>query len=154
MGKKRRHDRDSEPSSFKRQKQASNGPPRTSNIPSVNALKSKIRDLSRVLDHDEHLPAGVRIEKERALTGYKQDLDNAEEEKRKQALIKRYHMVRFFGESDTKASSTSPIRMRNADYTTPKSVKKPRDISKKRKGASNPPLKAQSNSSRLRKTST
>jgi hypothetical protein len=70
---------------------------RTSNKRSVNSLKSKIRDLTRSLDHNEGLPAGVRIEKERALTGYKQDLEAAEQEKRKQALITRYHRVRFFG---------------------------------------------------------
>lgn len=65
----------------------------------VNALKAKIRDLTRLLDRSESLPADVRIEKERALAGYKQDLDAAYKEKAKQALIKKYHMVRFFGSS-------------------------------------------------------
>lgn len=66
---------------------------------SVNHLKSKIRDLTRVLEHSDHLPAGVRIEKERALAGYKQDVEKIHEDKRKNELIKRYHMVRFFGGS-------------------------------------------------------
>ena len=64
---------------------------------SANTLKSKIRDLSRLLDHSKDLPADVRIEKERALTGYRADLKGAQNEKRKADMIKRYHMVRFFG---------------------------------------------------------
>lgn len=80
-----------------REEKTSNSALRTSNKPSVNSLKSKIRDLTRSLNHNGDLPAGVRIEKERALAGYKQDLENAEQEKQKQALITRYHRVRFFG---------------------------------------------------------
>lgn len=64
---------------------------------SVNALKSKIRDVKRVLEHAQKLPLDVRIEKERALAGYSQDLEKAENEKEKQRMIKKYHMVRFFG---------------------------------------------------------
>ncbi|KAI4280981.1 MAG: hypothetical protein L6R35_005780 [Caloplaca aegaea] len=63
---------------------------------SVNALKSKIRDVKRVLEHARNLPLEVRIEKERALAGYRQDLEEAEHEKERQRMIKRYHMVRFF----------------------------------------------------------
>ncbi|KAI4169222.1 MAG: hypothetical protein LQ348_007319 [Seirophora lacunosa] len=63
---------------------------------SVNALKSKIRDVNRVLEHAQRLPLEVRIEKERALAGYRQDLEKAQHEKEKQRMIKRYHMVRFF----------------------------------------------------------
>ncbi|MCJ1432215.1 18S rRNA maturation protein [Xylographa pallens] len=64
---------------------------------SANTLKSKIRDLIRLLDHSTDLPADVRIEKERALTGYRADLEGVQDEKRKADMIKRYHMVRFFG---------------------------------------------------------
>ena len=81
--------------SFKRQKTA----PSSSSILPIAPLKSKIRDLSRSLGHNDRMPADVRIEKERALAGYKQDLENAQNEKRRQAMIKRYHMVRFFGGS-------------------------------------------------------
>ncbi|KAL8996265.1 MAG: hypothetical protein Q9169_004196 [Polycauliona sp. 2 TL-2023] len=63
---------------------------------SVNALKSNIRSVSRVLDHAQDLPLDVRIEKERALAGYKQDLEKAQHEKERQRMIKKYHMVRFF----------------------------------------------------------
>ena len=78
---------------------------RSSNIPPINPLKSKIRNLTRALDHGEHLPPGVRIEKERALAGYKRDLEDAQEAKRKQDFIGRYHMVRFFGKDFTLCSN-------------------------------------------------
>jgi len=71
--------------------------PHNAKIAAINPLKSKIRDLTRVLEHADHLPPGVRIEKERALAGYRMDLENAEEEKRTKEMIGRYHMVRFFG---------------------------------------------------------
>lgn len=70
---------------------------RPSDSLSVNRLKAKIRDTNRLLNHAEKLPAGVRIEKERALAGYQYDLEQASKEKRKQKMIGKYHMVRFFG---------------------------------------------------------
>lgn len=76
---------------------------------SVNQLKSKIRNLTRALEHSDHLPAGVRIEKERALAGYKQDVEKIHEDKRKNELIKKYHMVRFFGGSLLALSKPRPL---------------------------------------------
>lgn len=64
----------------------------------VNQIKRKIRDLRRTLERSENLPADVRVEQERALAGYKQDLERSEYEKRTQQMIKKYHMVRFFGQ--------------------------------------------------------
>ena len=70
--------------------------------PSVNAIKKRIRDVSRRLQLVDHLPANVRIEDERALAAYQQDLAAAEAEKTRQKMIKKYHMVRFFGMLDWK----------------------------------------------------
>ncbi len=64
---------------------------------SVNHIKGKLRDVTRTLERSKNLPADVRVEKERALAGYKLDLESAETGKRKQQMIKKYHMVRFFG---------------------------------------------------------
>ena len=63
---------------------------------SINPLKSKIRDLERLLARSEHLPAGIKIEKERALAAYKQDLEQAIHGKQRQHMISKYHKVRFF----------------------------------------------------------
>lgn len=64
---------------------------------SVNDIKKRIRDVTRRLERVEDLPANVRIEDERALAAYQQELADAEAEKTRQKMIKRYHMVRFFG---------------------------------------------------------
>ena len=106
MGTKRPHHDDPMPSESasgrtpthpsKRRKSNDFMPPPTKS-PSINHLKSKIRDLTRALEHSDHLPPGVRIEKERALAGYKQDVEKIHKDKRKNELIKKYHMVRFFG---------------------------------------------------------
>lgn len=64
---------------------------------SVNELKSRIRDLKRLLRDPERLPADARIEKERALIGYESDLANAQARKERAGMIKKYHFVRFLG---------------------------------------------------------
>lgn len=64
---------------------------------SVNAVKKRIRDVTRLLSKGDDLPADVRLENERALAAYKQELAEADEEKVRQRMIKKYHMVRFFG---------------------------------------------------------
>lgn len=64
---------------------------------SVNAIKKKIRDVSRRLERSENVPADIRVQDERALATYEQELADAEAEKTRQKMIKKYHMVRFFG---------------------------------------------------------
>lgn len=85
---KRLRRNDSRPSLPKRQAHAS----------SVNAIKTNIRNVKRRLQRSDDLPADVKAEDERALVVYEQELKAAEDEKIRQAMIKKYHMVRFFGE--------------------------------------------------------
>jgi hypothetical protein len=82
---KKRHR--TEPPTHKKQAHAS----------SVHAVKKRIRDVKRRLERCPNLPANVRVEDERALSVYEQELTAALEEKTRQKMIKRYHMVRFFG---------------------------------------------------------
>lgn len=66
------------------------------------ALKEKIRDLTRLLEHSTTMPADVRIEKERALAGYRADFEKSKAAvgpKKRNDIVSRYHMVRFFGMS-------------------------------------------------------
>ena len=70
---------------------------RQSHASSVNAIKKRIRDVSRRLERADDLPANVRLDDERALAAYEQELAAAEVEKNRQKMIKKYHMVRFFG---------------------------------------------------------
>lgn len=62
---------------------------------SVNTIKNQLFHLNRQLKLD--LPADIRVEKERAVAGYERDLELALQEKKKQDMISKYHMVRFFG---------------------------------------------------------
>jgi hypothetical protein len=66
---------------------------------SVNAIKKRIRDVKRRLERSQNLPATIRVEDERALAAHEQELAAADEEKTRQKMIKKYHMVRFFGMS-------------------------------------------------------
>lgn len=83
---------------------ASTEPPRAysrkkqqQSLTAVNDIKKKIRDVRRRLERLGNLPADVRMEDERALTAYEQELAAAEAEKFRQKMIHKYHMVRFFG---------------------------------------------------------
>lgn len=76
---------------------------------SINRLKTKIRDTTRLLNRSEKLPSDVQIEKERALAGYQHDLEQANKMKRKKQMLKKYHMVRFFGLSESHHVSTIPV---------------------------------------------
>lgn len=87
------------------QKKRREGPPKIRkqvHASSVNAVKKRIRDVTRLLSRGDDLPADVRLENERALAAYKQELAEADEEKVRQRMIKKYHMVRFFGKSGSK----------------------------------------------------
>ncbi|MCJ1307330.1 18S rRNA maturation protein [Agyrium rufum] len=81
--------------SSKRRKEAYNAD-LTSKPSSTSLLKTKIRDLTRHLEHARNMPAGLRVEKERALAGYRGDLRKLEEENHRKKMIGKYHMVRFF----------------------------------------------------------
>ncbi|MCJ1244174.1 18S rRNA maturation protein [Trapelia coarctata] len=85
------------------------------------ALKEKIRDLTRLLEHSTTMPADVRIEKERALAGYRADFEKSKAAvgpRKRNDIISRYHMVRFFERQkatrilkklQTQLSALSPI---------------------------------------------
>ena len=75
---------------------------------SANALKSRIRDLKRLLAHVENVPkhkmsAGARIERERELEACEHELAEktmkARESEHRKKMIGKYHQVRFFGTS-------------------------------------------------------
>ena len=73
---------------------------------SASELKSRIRNLRRLLEHvdsaEKHkMPAGVRIERERELAACQHELAektaSMQEAERRRNLISKYHHVRFFG---------------------------------------------------------
>lgn len=62
----------------------------------VNELKSQVRSLSRLLEHNDDLPPKVRIEKERALQTAQHELDEEQRAKKRSEMIGKYHKIRFF----------------------------------------------------------
>ena len=73
---------------------------------STNALKSRIRDLKRLLTHIDNVPkhkmsAGARQERERELEACEHELAEKQSSSReaayRQKIIGKYHQVRFFG---------------------------------------------------------
>jgi hypothetical protein len=73
---------------------------------SNNALKSRIRDLKRLLVHVENvgnhkMSAGKRVERERELEAceheLKEKIESSREAEYRKKMIGKYHQVRFFG---------------------------------------------------------
>lgn len=71
--------------------------PTSDGTSSVHVIKKRMRDVTRKLRSD-NLPADIRVENERALAAYEQELEVVQAEKIKKKMISKYHMVRFFGE--------------------------------------------------------
>lgn len=65
---------------------------------SVAPLKTRIRDLRRQLERVERLPADVRVAHERELATCERELAATEAAIKKDKMLARYKMVRFFGQ--------------------------------------------------------
>ncbi|KAJ3562025.1 hypothetical protein NPX13_g8721 [Xylaria arbuscula] len=63
---------------------------------SVNWLKKRARTIERRLNRKDSLPANVQHELEKELDHHKQKLNHLADGKKRGAMIKKYHMVRFF----------------------------------------------------------
>lgn len=77
------------------------------NVTTTRDLKSRIRNLRRLLEHVDNepkhkMPANVRIERERELETCEHELAEktatAQAAERRKKMISKYHHVRFFGE--------------------------------------------------------
>ena len=64
---------------------------------SVNPLKKRIRDINRVLNNVKKLSSEHRIDLERENRTLEHEVQEARSAYRKARMIKKYHMVRFFG---------------------------------------------------------
>lgn len=73
---------------------------------STHALKSRIRDLKRLLKHVDHvgdhkMTASTRVERERELEACEHELveklETSREAEYRTKMIGKYHQVRFFG---------------------------------------------------------
>ncbi len=64
----------------------------------IGPLKQRIRDIERLFRQRDDLPANVRVELEREMDAHKHEVAVKEAESRQKEMVKRYHMVRFFGQ--------------------------------------------------------
>ncbi|KAI0871194.1 hypothetical protein GGS24DRAFT_504034 [Hypoxylon argillaceum] len=63
---------------------------------SISWLKKRARTIERRLNHNDSLPANVKHDLEKELDHHKQKLEDLADSRKRQAMIKKYHMVRFF----------------------------------------------------------
>ncbi|KAI0542290.1 hypothetical protein GGR58DRAFT_453414 [Xylaria digitata] len=63
---------------------------------SINWLKKRARTIERRLNRKDSLPANVQHDLEKELDHHKQKLDDLADGKKRNNMIKKYHMVRFF----------------------------------------------------------
>ena len=97
----------------------------------MNTLKSRIRDLRRLLAHvenvgDHKMSAGKRIERERELEACEHELrgkiESSREAEYRKKMIGKYHQVRFFGTWDSKYRVMSRGTIANAPQTVKRAL--------------------------------
>lgn len=59
--------------------------------------KKRARTIDRLLKRNQDLPANVRNDLERELAALKTTVSDKAHQKKRSAMISKYHMVRFFG---------------------------------------------------------
>lgn len=64
---------------------------------STEFARKRIRNIERLFQRNADLPANVRNDLERELAAHKAIISDKSFQKRRSAMISKYHMVRFFG---------------------------------------------------------
>ncbi|KAI1213397.1 uncharacterized protein F4807DRAFT_264126 [Annulohypoxylon truncatum] len=62
----------------------------------INWVKKRARTIERRLKTGQNMPANIQNDLERELAHHQQKIEDAADEKKRKAMIKKYHMVRFF----------------------------------------------------------
>ncbi|KAJ8106764.1 hypothetical protein ONZ43_g6951 [Nemania bipapillata] len=70
--------------------------PSQEKLTSISWVKKRARTIERRLNHNDTLPANVKHDLEKELDHHRQKLDDLADGRKRQAMIKKYHMVRFF----------------------------------------------------------
>lgn len=74
---------------------------------SIEYAKKRARTIERLFQKNHNLPANVKNELERELESHKATVEDKTFQKKRSAMISKYHMVRFFGRD----ISTEPIHL-------------------------------------------
>lgn len=64
----------------------------------INWVKKRARTIERRFKTGQNMPANIQNDLERELAHHQQKIEDAADEKKRKKMIKKYHMVRFFGE--------------------------------------------------------
>lgn len=76
----------------------------------ISSSKKRVRNIERLFQRKEHLPAHVKNELERELLAHKATIANKTFQKKRSKMISKYHMVRFFGKPfSTQDLSAGPV---------------------------------------------
>ncbi|KAI1128520.1 hypothetical protein F5Y10DRAFT_277341 [Nemania abortiva] len=62
----------------------------------ISWVKKRARTIERRLNHNDSLPANVKHDLEKELDHHRQKLDDFADSRKRQSMIRKYHMVRFF----------------------------------------------------------
>ncbi|KAH6897052.1 hypothetical protein B0T10DRAFT_475836 [Thelonectria olida] len=86
---------------FKKQKRngTANGNSKARHRPNEGTsqyAKKRVRNIERLLNRNQDLPANVRNDLERELAAHKTSVTDKAHQKKRAAMITKYHMVRFF----------------------------------------------------------
>lgn len=66
---------------------------------SAEWAKKRVRTVERLFQRNQDLPANVRNDLEREIAAHKTTITDRAFQKKRSAMISRYHKIRFFGES-------------------------------------------------------
>ncbi|KAI5969008.1 EFG1 [Candida margitis] len=99
------------------------------NTGSSAKLKKKIRDIERLLNKNDKLPADKKIEYERALKGLNVELQNSQNVLKAKNNATKYHMVRFF----EKKKAVRKLKQLRKVYEEVQKTEVRKDIKKARK---------------------
>lgn len=59
--------------------------------------RKRTRNIERMMNRNDNIPANIRSEMERELSAHKQTIGDKAFQRKRSAMISKYHMVRFFG---------------------------------------------------------
>lgn len=80
----------------KRQKQYGTGKPKAREG-STGYSRKRARNIERLLQRKNDLPANVQNDMQRELSAHKTTVSDRSFQRKRSAMISKYHMVRFFG---------------------------------------------------------
>lgn len=85
---------------------------------SAEYAKKRARTIERLFQSGKDLPGHVRDDLERELATHRATISDKAFQKKRSAMISKYHMVRFFGTSHPTRAPSTPRRVHPADSRT------------------------------------